>query len=562
MVVSPARGVLQPDVEPDLAAGRALQDREGAQDHGVAPQEGADAGERVRGQAVGVGEPQLHLGAGHVLAGDDPQPLSGPELAREHLGDPGREPLRPRGAAQVLEPEHRDRTARRDPLGQPRQALLRRHLLLGAPAQVAERADPHGQEEKGGEREDLDPVLLHGWRRRWGSWGRLFLDLRRSGQGLDDIRGRGEARGRVALQAAEDGRLPAGVEAGHVDPRRGRPLLQPTDGHGERGVAHEWHGPGQHLVEDDAEGVDVDRGGDLLALDLLGRQVGGGAHDAGLGGQGHGVLAGFESGEAEVGDDRASRPFGFREHDVARLQVAMDDPGLVGGVEGPGDLPGHGQRLLRGHRAGAPEPLRQGLALQQLHGEEDEAAMEGDVEDAADVRVGDLARELDLAPEPLDRELVAGDVPAHGLERHPLAQLLVLDLVDLAHAAAGQEAEDPVAPRDPLAGSERRLAVGARGRGMRQSGGDRGADERRRRGARHGDVALVRSGPFHAELVVAGRAADPDAGRRVRPDGEAQPLAAPGTDDGEGRRGGRRLAHRRTTGKVAVILPLLAGCPP
>src|SRR5215218_929785 len=131
----------------------------------------------------------------------------------------------------------------------------------------------------------------------------------------------------------------------------------------------------------------------------------------------------------------------------------MDDSGLVRGMEGLRDLPRHGQRFFGGHRAGAPEPLRQGLPFEQLHGEEDDAAMEGHVEDPADVRVGDLARELDLAPEAFDRQVIAGDVPSNGLERDSLAQLLVLDLVDLAHAAAGQEAYDAVALRDLLAGS-------------------------------------------------------------------------------------------------------------
>jgi len=78
-------------------------------------------------------------------------------------------------------------------------------------------------------------------------------------------------------------------------------------------------------------------------------------------------------------------------------------------------------------------------------------------------------RELNLAPEPFDRQVVAGDVPAHGLERDPLAQLLVLDLVDLAHAAAGQEAHDAVALGDFLPWSERGLAVGARGCRLRRS---------------------------------------------------------------------------------------------
>ena len=59
---------------------------------------------------------------------------------------------------------------------------------------------------------------------------------------------------------------------------------------------------GEHLVEHDAEGVEVAAGVDRQALGLLGREVGGRAHDrAGLGE----VLlgAGVDGpGDAEVGD--------------------------------------------------------------------------------------------------------------------------------------------------------------------------------------------------------------------------------------------------------------------
>jgi hypothetical protein len=67
-----------------------------------------------------------------------------------------------------------------------------------------------------------------------------------------------------------------------------------------RVVAGERRPPGHHLVEDDAEGVDIGAGVDHVALGLLGREVGGRAHDrAGLG-ETLGRVAG--PGDAEVGD--------------------------------------------------------------------------------------------------------------------------------------------------------------------------------------------------------------------------------------------------------------------
>ena len=101
----------------------------------------------------------------------------------------------------------------------------------------------------------------------------------------------------------------------------------------------------------------------LLALDLLGRQVGRGAHHAGGAGQGErpaDPLRRLPAGQAEVGDHGADPVAAFDQHDVAGLQVAVDDAGLVGGVERVRDLADDGQRLLRGQRPGAPEPLRPG----------------------------------------------------------------------------------------------------------------------------------------------------------------------------------------------------------
>jgi hypothetical protein len=71
-------------------------------------------------------------------------------------------------------------------------------------------------------------------------------------------------------------------------------------------------------------------------------------------------------GEAEVKelDDAVGRDL-----DVRRLQITMNDPLLVRGIKGIGDLPRHGQRLFHDHRP-VLKPLGQGVAVDQLHHQE------------------------------------------------------------------------------------------------------------------------------------------------------------------------------------------------
>ena len=65
-----------------------------------------------------------------------------------------------------------------------------------------------------------------------------------------------------------------------------------------------------------------------------------------------------------------------------------------------------GQRLGHAQRP-APQALGQRLALQQLHGDEQLAAVLADLVELADVRMVDAGRGPGLAPEALARGLVA-----------------------------------------------------------------------------------------------------------------------------------------------------------
>ena len=85
--------------------------------------------------------------------------------------------------------------------------------------------------------------------------------------------------------------------------------------------------PGEQLVEHETERVDVAARGHLAAGELLGRHVGRRA--------GAQRFAG-DAGQAEVGDPDLAAAV---EHDVRRLEIAMDDAAIVRRGEAGADLP-------------------------------------------------------------------------------------------------------------------------------------------------------------------------------------------------------------------------------
>ena len=65
------------------------------------------------------------------------------------------------------------------------------------------------------------------------------------------------------------------------------------------------------------------------------------------------------------------------------------------------------------------------------------------IEYSAHVRMGDRARELNLALEARESGLV---LDTHGLQRHPIPQVEILGFVDLAHAAGSDRPHDAISP--------------------------------------------------------------------------------------------------------------------
>ena len=107
-----------------------------------------------------------------------------------------------------------------------------------------------------------------------------------------------------------------------------------------------------HLVQHSAEGEDVGTRIDLSVFDLLGRHVLERADDRSFLGQRF-VMGGAVDleyrrglGQPEIEELRSR----LGDHDVARLQIAVDDPRAMGFVESVGDLHAVAHDLLQRQR--------------------------------------------------------------------------------------------------------------------------------------------------------------------------------------------------------------------
>ncbi len=130
----------------------------------------------------------------------------------------------------------------------------------------------------------------------------------------------------------------------------------------------------------------------------------------------------------------------------------MDDADLVRGLQRLGDLAREGQGLVEGNGA-AGDPLREMLALDQLHHQRARAAGLLQAEDLRDVRMIEGGQRLRLALEAHQAIGVRRERLGRHLQRHVAIELRVAGAVNLTHTADPDEGDDLVGA-EPAAGDE------------------------------------------------------------------------------------------------------------
>src|SRR4029453_19415122 len=135
----------------------------------------------------------------------------------------------------------------------------------------------------------------------------------------------------------------------------------------------------------------------------------------------------------------------------------MNDAARVDGAKRRDHVDGNWQRLIDAEGP-ALEQLAQRFAVQQLHGDEQDAAFFADLVYLADVRMVHARRGAGFAPEPPTGGLVVWE-REHLFQREAPLQPLVVGLVDHAHATGAELAADRVMA-DPRGEPVSRIVAG------------------------------------------------------------------------------------------------------
>ena len=127
--------------------------------------------------------------------------------------------------------------------------------------------------------------------------------------------------------------------------------------------------------------------------------------------------------------------------DVCGFEIAVNDPVLVRGLQGVGDLPCDGQRLVQRDRAAA-QPLRQILTFDELHDEGVHAVRILEAVNVRDVRMVEGGEYLRLALKACEPVGVVRKQIRKDFDRDVAIELRVACAIDLAHSACADRRDD------------------------------------------------------------------------------------------------------------------------
>ena len=131
----------------------------------------------------------------------------------------------------------------------------------------------------------------------------------------------------------------------------------------------------------------------------------------------------------------------FGQHDVRRLQIAMDDALLMRLLQGLSDFCSNLQNLIERQRA-FRQALGESLAFEILHDQEVGAVLRADVVKRADIRMLQRGNGFGLALHALLQFRVSGEMRRQNLDGDGAVEASVLGAIDLAHAACAERRED------------------------------------------------------------------------------------------------------------------------
>ncbi len=188
----------------------------------------------------------------------------------------------------------------------------------------------------------------------------------------------------------------------------------------QRGAAGERRAARDQFVQQDAGAVDVDGGGLRAALGGLRCHVRGRADELVGAGQARGV---GEAGDAEVGQHRVHLAVLLHEQDVGGLQVAVDDAVGVARGQRVGDLRGHQRGGDRCEGAVLAQVAVQVGAVDEVHDQRQQVALDDQVADPDDVRVGQAEQDGALTQEAHHDVRIARQLLLEDLDRDRLAGL-------------------------------------------------------------------------------------------------------------------------------------------
>ena len=192
-----------------------------------------------------------------------------------------------------------------------------------------------------------------------------------------------------------------------AEPREvGRVALQAGERRVGIGLAEERNASGKALVEHEPERVEVGSAVESFAADLLRRQVLGGPHHHVVAREIVVIATVQAFGDAEVGQQH---PTAGCDHDVAGLDVAVDEARLVGVIERRGDTGSDVARELGAQALLVVEHLAQRLAVDELH--DDRLAPFGleHVVHRDDVRMVQTGGRDSFSPEPFGDHRIDGE---------------------------------------------------------------------------------------------------------------------------------------------------------